>query len=128
VSYIINETLAGRSDRLKAYSIALEVFGRESSLDAQKDPVAACAALERYYLVAGQNDPVVIAVPKGGYVPVFTYTRSNVYSGQEMEPAFASKPGLSIQSRSCPVRWYRSMAFTELSGKAGKIKVPRLAS
>ncbi|MDX1188779.1 hypothetical protein GOL88_27870 [Sinorhizobium medicae] len=28
-------------------------------------------ALERYYLVAGRNDPVVISIPKGGYVPIF---------------------------------------------------------
>ena len=29
-------------------------------------------ALERYYLVAGQADPVLIEIPKGAYVPVFT--------------------------------------------------------
>ena len=29
-------------------------------------------ALERYYLVAGQADPVLIEVPKGGYVPMFS--------------------------------------------------------
>src|SRR5439155_18547919 len=28
-------------------------------------------ALERYYLVAGTGDPVLITIPKGGYVPFF---------------------------------------------------------
>jgi TolB-like protein len=28
--------------------------------------------LERYYLVAGQSDPIVITMPKGGYAPIFT--------------------------------------------------------
>ena len=28
-------------------------------------------ALERYYLVAGQSDPIRIDIPKGSYVPVF---------------------------------------------------------
>lgn len=104
VSYILNEALAGRSDRLKAYSIALEVFGRESSFDAQNDPVVRIEAgrmrraLERYYLVAGQDDPVFISIPKGGYVPAFRYARSNVSPGQEIEPAPATKPDLSIQS------------------------------
>lgn len=75
--YIIEETIAGRADRIKAYSIAMEVFGRDSSFDAQTDPVVRLEAgrirraLERYYLIAGQNDLVVITVPKGAYVPVF---------------------------------------------------------
>ncbi len=77
LKYIVEETLAGRADRIKAYSIALEVFGRDASFDPQNDPIVRIAAghlrrsLERYYLTAGSNDPVVITVPKGGYVPEF---------------------------------------------------------
>ena len=76
--YIIDETLAGSADRIKGYSIALKVFDRASSFDAQSDPVVRIEAgrlrraLERYYLIAGQDDPIRIDIPKGGYVPVFT--------------------------------------------------------
>ncbi len=76
--YIIEETLAGRADRIKAYSIAIEVFGRDASFDAQNDPVVRIEAgrvrraLEHYYLLAGQRDPILITIPKGGYVPAFT--------------------------------------------------------
>ena len=28
-------------------------------------------ALERYYLTAGKSDPILITIPKGGYVPQF---------------------------------------------------------
>ncbi|TCL65235.1 hypothetical protein [Rhizobium sp. BK251] len=79
LEYIVEETLAGRRDYLKAYTIAQEVFARDSSFDAQNDPVVRIEAgrirraLERYYLVAGQHDPVVITIPKGGYVPCFKY-------------------------------------------------------
>lgn len=78
LSYVVDETLQGRSDRIKAFSIAVEVFGRDASFDAQNDPVVRIEAgrvrrsLERYYLLAGQNDPIIITMPKGGYVPVFT--------------------------------------------------------
>ncbi|SOC35911.1 TolB-like protein [Rhizobium subbaraonis] len=78
LTYVVDETLQGRSDRIKAFSIAVEVFGRDASFDAQNDPVVRIEAgrvrrsLERYYLLAGQNDPIIITMPKGGYVPVFT--------------------------------------------------------
>jgi TolB-like protein len=76
--YVVEEALQGRADRIKAYSIALEVFGRNAAFDAQNDPVVRIEAgrvrraLEHYYLLAGQNDPVLVTIPKGGYVPVFT--------------------------------------------------------
>ncbi|WP_077959599.1 hypothetical protein [Ensifer adhaerens] len=77
LAYVVEETLAGRGERIKAYSIATEVFGRDSSFDPQTDPAVRIEAgrirraLERYYLVAGRNDPIVIRMPKGAYVPTF---------------------------------------------------------
>jgi adenylate cyclase len=37
--YIVEETLAGRADRIKAYSVGTVVFERDASFDAQSDPV-----------------------------------------------------------------------------------------
>ena len=77
LSYVVNETLAGREDRIKGYTIAQEVFQRDADFDPQQDPVVRIEAgnlrrsLERYYLTAGSGDPVVIDIPKGGYVPKF---------------------------------------------------------
>ncbi len=77
LAYTVEETLAGRADRIKAYTIAIEVFGRNPSFDAQSDPVVRIEAgrvrraLEHYYLTAGAGDPITISMPKGGYVPTF---------------------------------------------------------
>ncbi len=77
LEYIVEETLAGRADRLKGTSIAIDVFGRDATIDPQHDPVVRIEAaklrrrLERYYLTAGREDPVRIDIPKGGYVPTF---------------------------------------------------------
>ncbi|MBB3962643.1 hypothetical protein [Rhizobium metallidurans] len=77
--FVVTETLEGRAQFLKAFTIANEIFGRQSSFDAQNDPVVRIEAgrirrgLERYYLVAGQADPIVITIPKGGYVPHFDH-------------------------------------------------------
>ena len=39
LSYIVEETLAGRGDRIKAYNVAMAVFGRDDSFDPQSDPM-----------------------------------------------------------------------------------------
>ena len=76
--YVVEETLCGRADRIKAFSVAVEVFGRDESFDPQNDPVVRIEAgrlrraLEHYYLLSGKDDPVLIEIPKGGYVPTFT--------------------------------------------------------
>lgn len=78
LNHVVEETLAGRRSRIKAYSIAVEVFGRDVSFDPQTDPIVRIEAghlrrsLERYYFTAGQADPILITIPKGGYVPVFS--------------------------------------------------------
>jgi hypothetical protein len=77
LEYIVEETLAGRADRLKGLTIAIDVFGRDASIDPQHDPVVRIEAaklrrsLERYYLTSGQEDPIRIDIPKGAYVPAF---------------------------------------------------------
>lgn len=96
LTYVIEETIAGRGDRIKAYSIATEVFGRDSSFDPQTDPAVRIEAgrirraLERYYLVAGRTDPIVISIPKGAYVPTFdrrleTWLPSHAETSQSSE-------------------------------------------
>lgn len=85
--YIVEETLDGHGEQLKASTIAQAVFGRDASFDAQNDPVVRIEAgrirraIERYYLVCGGSDPIRITIPKGGYAPHFS-------SGEE-----ASNPG-----------------------------------
>ncbi|TVR95878.1 MAG: hypothetical protein EA406_13195 [Rhodospirillales bacterium] len=85
--YVVEEALAGRADRIKAYNIATSVFGRNSSFDAQLDPIVRIEAgrlrrsLERYYLSGGRTDPIRITVPKGAYVPRFEVTKSPPSAG-----------------------------------------------
>ncbi|MCY1740805.1 hypothetical protein [Ensifer sp. SL37] len=78
LTYVVEETLAGRAQRIKAYSIATEVFGRDATFEPQTDPIVRIEAakirksLERYYLLAGQNDPVILTIPRGSYCPSFS--------------------------------------------------------
>jgi TolB-like protein len=80
--YLVEETLAGHADGLKGYSLGLAVFGRGETFDSQSDPVVRLEAgrlrrdLDTYYVDAGARDPVRITIPKGHYVPAFTWHRA----------------------------------------------------
>ena len=82
LTYLVTEELEGRGDRIKAYSIATEIFGRPADFDPQQDSIVRVEigrlrqALGRYYLTAGKDDLVVISIPKGQYRPVFSPARS----------------------------------------------------
>src|SRR5438094_763605 len=71
--FVAEETHEGRGARLKEYTIALEVYGRSPGYDPQVDSLVRVQAaqlrsrLEQYYAGEGQQDPVRIEIPKGGY-------------------------------------------------------------
>lgn len=77
--FVVEEALAGRADRLKGIAIALAVFDRKEDFDPQTDPIVRVEArrlrrdLDGYYATTGQRDPLLISIPKGGYVPHFEW-------------------------------------------------------
>lgn len=90
LTYVVEETLEGRADRIKAYNIALAAFDRTEDFDPITDPIVRIEAsrlrrsLEHYYLTDGQSDPIRIAIPKGSYAATFSYKST---SAQEMPEA-----------------------------------------
>ena len=124
--FVVEETLSGRSHRLKGYTIAVEVFGRAKDFDANLDPIVRIQAgrlrraLEHYYLVAGGDDPVVVGVPKGGYVPVFTRNaRPESRSPTASESVFDTIPTLplGVSVSVLPFREITAGAQTEFFGE-----------
>lgn len=77
LTFVVETALAGRSHEIKGYTVATRVFGRGDDFNQATDPIVSIQAnklrraLERYYLVAGPNDPIRIDIPKGTYVPLF---------------------------------------------------------
>jgi eukaryotic-like serine/threonine-protein kinase len=77
--FVVERALEGRSDEIKESVIAVEVLGRNpSSFDSKSDPIVRVEAgrlrdrLSSYYQGAGEADRVLIALPRGGYVPEFS--------------------------------------------------------
>ncbi len=77
--FVVEQTLAGQGERLKGYTIAVEVFGRPPDFDAQTDPLVRVEAgrlrrrLIEYYADEGRDDPVRLDLPRGRYFVVSTY-------------------------------------------------------
>lgn len=75
--YIVNETLAGRGDQIKGYSIAVEAIGRKGDFDPNTDSIIRAqihhlrTKLNAYYTGPGKNDKLQIQIPLNSYHPNF---------------------------------------------------------
>jgi tetratricopeptide (TPR) repeat protein len=73
--FIVEARLRGKAERLKGYTIGVEVLRRDTSFDPQVDPIVRVEAtrlrraLERYYAGPGVDDTIMISLPRGGYAP-----------------------------------------------------------
>src|SRR3982751_488898 len=91
-TFTVEQAVAGCEQRLKEYSIALEVFGKPDTFDPRMDSAVRVAArqlrakIDLYYLTEGSQDPVLIRYRPGDYIPKFYYrTDAPATSGSEAE-------------------------------------------
>ncbi len=76
LQYVVRKSTAGRAHEIKEYTVATEVFGRPETFDPRLDTIVRVQAsklrarLVDYYSLEGSSDPVVIDLPRGGYVPI----------------------------------------------------------
>ena len=93
--FIVDARLRGQGANIKAYSIGVDAFGRDPSFDPDRDAIVRVEAtrlrraLERYYAGAGFDDPVLIGLPRGGYLPSFD-RRASAPPAEEVS---AGQPG-----------------------------------
>jgi hypothetical protein len=75
---ICDAYLTGRAGELNEYMIGYEVFDRDKTYNPALDPIVRVGAhelrkkLERYYGSEGQNDQILLEIPTGSYIPLFT--------------------------------------------------------
>ena len=75
--FLVERHLEGRDDELKESLIAIQVFDRRPDYDPKQDAIVRTEAvrlrarLRSYYAGEGSRAPVIIELPKGGYIPAF---------------------------------------------------------
>ncbi|MCX6620993.1 MAG: hypothetical protein NTY38_07910 [Acidobacteria bacterium] len=77
LSFLVEQRMLGHTDRIRESVIAVEVFARNAEFDPRIDSIVRVQVrnlrrkLEEYSSSEGQDDPVLISLPKGSYVPEF---------------------------------------------------------
>jgi tetratricopeptide (TPR) repeat protein len=83
--FVVESVLQGKSDRIKAYTIGVDVLRRDAKFDPQLDPIVRVEAtrlrrtIDRYYAGLGADDTIRIDLPRGSYIP--TLTRRPAFPG-----------------------------------------------
>lgn len=125
LSFVVTQAIEGRSDRIKAYAIGVDVFGRDDNFDPTVDPIVRIeatrlrSALTAYYEGVGRRDRIRIAMPRGGYVPSFSWAPDQMATQGETASATAdtSAPAVVIHDHSDhadPEAGLRGELFTDV--------------
>jgi hypothetical protein len=76
--YVTEHSLAAAHEKIKEQRIGCEVLGRKPDYDPSTDNIVRVRArelrqrLDKYFSTEGARETIVVSVPKGSYVPVFT--------------------------------------------------------
>jgi hypothetical protein len=100
--YIIEHANLGLVGRLREQTIGAEVLGRKPNYDPAVDNIVRVRAhelrgrLEKYFQSEGVDEPVVITIPRGAYVPEFV--------PRQLEEAPAAPPILQVTDVDIPAQ------------------------
>ncbi|MEM7251758.1 MAG: AAA family ATPase [Pseudomonadota bacterium] len=118
--YVVDQTMAGRQEYLKEYTIALEVFGRDATFDPQTSPIVRVQAsklrrlLALYYTTEGKDEPVRIDLPRGGYAAHWSWREEGEALEDDTNESPRSKA--EVPTRVAPERRQITVLHCELAG------------
>ncbi len=107
--FVVEQALAGNAHQIKGFTIAIQALNKSANFDPVKDPSVRIlggrlrASLDRYYANFGREDPVLIEIPKGTYVPAFHRRSVTGAATQSSRPRFGGpgpprpvNPGIAV--------------------------------
>lgn len=113
--YVVNVTIEDKPYEIKEYTIAVNALGKPADFNPQLDAVIRIHAgrlrrsMHEYYLGEGSNDPLIISLEKGSYIPEFT-AKVDMTNGS-IVPA----PVVGVPAKK-PVNTIAVLPFKNLSG------------
>jgi adenylate cyclase len=99
--YLVTETLAGNAERLKGYTIGVDVFDRQPDFDQGVDAIVRVQMgrlrklLKSYYEASGKTDPIRIHLVSGRYAPRFELATGEELSEETLGPPPGLLPGIA---------------------------------
>jgi hypothetical protein len=102
LQYVVENTLAGKSDLLKERTLGVEVFDRHPSYDTNADTIVRYTAgevrkrLSLYYHELDQKPLIQISLPAGSYIPEFLHSQD--CSEEGAKPLGSSAPSPFVRS------------------------------
>jgi hypothetical protein len=119
--YVVEKTLSGDGAAIKAYSIAVDVFGRSQDFDPQSDPIVRVQArrlrtlLEQFYGGGNGTSGVQIDLPLGRYVPEFRIVEGQpaqrVPVAEPVAPQAPEGHATPVRSKPLSSRFFINAAF-----------------
>jgi len=88
--FVVEQTLAGKTEALKERTLGVDVFARPSHYDTNDDPIVRVTAGEirkriaQYYQEPGHEEELRIYLPLGSYVPHFFPPLTPLFTSQNM--------------------------------------------
>jgi TolB-like protein len=120
LQFVVDRTLEGRGAELKETVIGAEIFGRPPAYNPKQDAIVRTEAgrlrarLGEYYSTAGADDPLIIELPRGGYVATFRLAATSpIEDGTSTIESAADSP-----SPVDPVRRQRAWLSSAIVGGA----------
>jgi hypothetical protein len=121
--FLVEHAVNARSEPVREFDIATEVFKRRQDFDPQSDSIVRVQVgrlrtrLTRYYFEAGTSDPIVFEVPRGGYSLAVSYRERPL--AREQAPVVAPAPAVPIAPVALtPKRTSRAIALLISAGLA----------
>nr|WP_145994429.1 tetratricopeptide repeat protein [Mesorhizobium loti] len=100
--YLVEREQSGDADKLKGFSIAVDVFGKDAGFDPSTDAVVRVQAgrlrelLDQYFTSEGAGEPIRIIIPRGSYIP--SYAPNGVGIPIQQQPTQRQAPTIPGQT------------------------------
>lgn len=123
--YLVEQDVAGNADRLKGFSIGVDVFHKDDQFDPATDTVVRVQAgrlrdlLQQYYEGDGAADPLRISVPRGSYVPEYHVADPTVACVASAATLEQDDVGKTANRRALPFLAIGLLLLAVLGGVAG---------
>jgi hypothetical protein len=103
LKFLAEKSIAGETDQLKEYTIAVDCLGKPTSYDPRQDSLVRIqigrlrGKLAEYYRTEGENDSIVLEIPKGHFKVIWE-TKPLLPPAQLASPPFTSPMDSIVQA------------------------------